>query len=187
MRLLLIQPPVQDFYDTDIRLQPIGLAFLKGAIKKHLPGVEVVIRDYHHGWGRKTVAIPKELHYLRDYYAHHDKSPFSTFYHYYHFGAGFDEIVKDAQSLKPDLIGISSLFSPYYREALRIARDLKEALGVPVLMGGSHVSALPERVLADDAVDFVIVGEGEKPIVELLKRLQPKHTSEVCLGWEFDE
>ena len=186
LKLLLIQPPIQDFYDTDIRLQPIGLAFLKGAIRKHLPEVDVVIRDYHHGWGRKTVSIPKELHYLRDYYAHHDKSPFSTFYHYYHFGAGFDEIVKDAQSLKPDVIGISSLFSPYYREALRIARDLKQALGVPVLMGGSHVSALPERVLADDAVDFVIVGEGEKPIVEFLKEFSGQRSwSQVPnLGWK---
>ncbi len=179
MKVLLIQPPVQDFYDTDIRLQPIGLAFLKGAIRKHLPEVEVVIRDYHHGWGRKTVAIPKELDYLRDYYALHDKSPFSTFHNYYHFGAGFDEIVKDAQSLKPDVIGISSLFSPYYREALRIAHDLKAVLGVPVLMGGSHVSALPERVLVDDAVDFVIVGEGEKPIVEFLKVFRTLYTSDV--------
>ena len=29
MRVLLIQPPVQDFYDTDVRLQPIGFAISK--------------------------------------------------------------------------------------------------------------------------------------------------------------
>lgn len=186
MRLLLIQPPIQDFYDTDIRLQPIGLAYLKGAIRKYLPEVDVVIRDYHHGWGRKTVAIPKELNYLRDYYALHDKSPFSTFHHYYHFGADFDEIVRDAAEIKPDVIGISSLFSPYYREALRVARDLKVALNLPVLMGGSHVSALPEKVLAEPAVDFVIVGEGEKPIVDLLNELMhEKNFAKVPnLGWK---
>ncbi len=188
MRLLLIQPPIQDFYDTDIRLQPIGLAYLKAAVKKNLPEVDVVVRDYHHGWGRKTVAIPKELAYLREYYAHHDKSPFSTFYHYYHFGAGFDEIVRDVSLLKPDIIGISSLFSPYYREALRVARDLKKNLSVPILMGGSHVSALPERVLSDDAVDFVIVGEGEKPLVELIGEWDgEKDFSRVSnLGWKKD-
>ncbi len=186
MKLLLIQPPIQDFYDTDIRLQPIGLAFIKGAIRKHLPDVEVVIRDYHHGWGRKTIPVPKELAYLKPYYAHHDKSPFSVFHHYYHFGAGFDEIVRDASALKPDLIGISSLFSPYYREALRVARDLKEALNVPVLMGGSHVSAMPERMLSDAAVDFVIAGEGEKPMVEFLKSFLAR--KDFCavpnLGWK---
>ncbi len=186
MKVLLIQPPIQDFYDTDIRLQPIGLAFIKGAIRKHLPEVEVVIRDYHHGWGRKTIPVPKELAYLKEYYAHHDKSPFSVFHHYYHFGAGFDEIVRDASALKPDLIGISSLFSPYFREALRVAQDLKAALNVPVLMGGSHVSAMPERVLSEDAVDFVIVGEGEKPMVEFLKAFaaQKKFAEVPNLGWK---
>src|SRR5207244_8256547 len=29
MKVILIQPPVQDFYDTDVRLQPIGLCYLK--------------------------------------------------------------------------------------------------------------------------------------------------------------
>jgi len=192
MRLLLVQPPVQDFYDTDIRLQPIGLAYLKAAIGKYLPEVDVIVRDYHHGWGRKTLPIPKELRYLRDYYAHPDKSPFSTFYHYYHFGAGFDQIISDAQKIKPDLVAISSLFSPYFREALRVARDLKQALNVPILMGGSHVSALPERVLAEDVVDFVIVGEGEKPIVEFLKAFsaQPSASGKwgglPNLGWKKD-
>ena len=66
MKVLLIQPPVQDFYDTDVRLQPIGLAYLKAAVNKHLPGVEVIIKDYHGGCGRRTVAIPKELLYLND-------------------------------------------------------------------------------------------------------------------------
>ena len=38
MRVLLIQPPVEDFYDTDVRLQPIGLCYLKAAVNAHLPG-----------------------------------------------------------------------------------------------------------------------------------------------------
>ena len=64
MKVLLIQPPVQDFYDTDVRLQPIGLCYLKAAVKEHLPDVDVVIKDYHGGCGRRTVPIPQELQYL---------------------------------------------------------------------------------------------------------------------------
>ena len=86
MRVLLIQPPVQDFYDTEVRLQPIGLCYLKAAINKHLPAIEVIVKDYHGGASRKTVPIPKELRYLSDYYGAADKSPFSTFHRYYHFG-----------------------------------------------------------------------------------------------------
>ena len=36
MKILLIQPPIQDFYDTDVRLQPLGLCMLKAVLKKLL-------------------------------------------------------------------------------------------------------------------------------------------------------
>lgn len=49
MKLLLLQPPIQDFYETDIRLQPLGLCYLKAAVRKFLPDIEVVVKDYHHG------------------------------------------------------------------------------------------------------------------------------------------
>jgi len=172
MRVVLIQPPVQDFYDTDVRLQPIGLAYLKGALRQHLPDVEVVIKDYHGGCGRRTVAIPKELAYLTEYYPVADKSPFSTFHQYYHFGKSFDDIEAEIAELKPDVVGISSLFTPYYREALEVAARVKKRTGAVVVMGGSHASAVPESLLASPNVDYVIRGEGERALVELLRYLK---------------
>jgi radical SAM superfamily enzyme YgiQ (UPF0313 family) len=169
MKILLIQPPIQNFYDTDIRLQPLGLCMLKAAAKKFLPHIQVTVRDYHQGHGRKTIPLPAELSYLREYFRYPDTSPFSTFLHYYHFGASFEEIAKDVAHEKPDLVGISSLFSPYHREALACAREIKKRLNIPVLMGGSHVSAAPLSVLNDSSVDFIIRGEGERPFVEFLK------------------
>jgi radical SAM superfamily enzyme YgiQ (UPF0313 family) len=172
MKVLLIQPPVQDFYDTDVRLQPIGLCYLKAAVKKHLPDVEVIIKDYHAGSGRRTVAVPKELRYLTDYYPVADKSPFSTFHQYYHFGKLFDEIEAEIADIRPDVVGISSLFTPYYREVLEVAARVKKRLNVPVIVGGSHASAVPESLLSSPNVDYVIRGEGEKPFVEFLKYLK---------------
>ena len=169
MKILLIQPPVQDFYDTDIRLQPLGLCMLKAAAKKLLPNMQVTVKDYHQEHGRKTIPLPAELSYLRKYFKYPDSSPFSTFFHYYHFGASFEEIAKDVTYEKPDLVGISSLFSPYHREALACAREIKKRLNIPILMGGSHVSAAPLSVLNDWSVDFIIRGEGERPFVEFLK------------------
>ena len=169
MKILLIQPPIQDFYDTDIRLQPFGLCMLKAAAKKFLPHVQVTVRDYHQGYGRKTIPLPGELSYLREYFKYPDTSPFSTFFHYYHFGAPFEEIGKDVAHENPDLVGISSLFSPYHREALACAREIKKRLNIPILMGGSHVSAVPLSVLSDPNVDFIIRGEGEMPFVEFLR------------------
>jgi radical SAM superfamily enzyme YgiQ (UPF0313 family) len=172
MKVLLIQPPVQDFYDTDMRLQPIGLAYLKAAVGKHLPDINVVIKDYHGGCGRRTVSIPPELRYLTEYYPVADKSPFSTFHQYYHFGKSFDDIEAEVAEIKPDVVGISSLFTPYFREALEIAARVKKRLNATVVMGGSHASAMPDSLLASPNVDYVIRGEGERPLVELLRGLQ---------------
>ena len=169
MKILLLQPPVQDFYNTDIRLQPIGLAYLKAAAKKHLPGVRITVKDYHHGWGRRTIPLPRELAYLKDYYSKDDKSPFSTFHHYYHFGADFDTIAHEVTKEKPDLVGIAALFAPYHREVLRCAEAIKKLSSVPILLGGSQISAMPETMLAHPAIDFVIQGEGERPFVEFLR------------------
>lgn len=183
MRILLIQPPIQDFYDTDVRLQPIGLGHLKAVAKKWAPYVEVIIRDYHQGHGRFPVPIPKELQYLKSYYQYPDKSPFRTFYQYFHFGASFDKIREDIRELAPDAIGISSLFTPYFREALQIAKVAKaEFPHIPVLMGGSHVSACPIEVLSEECVDFIIRGEGERPFVEWIESLEGKRPLSAVSG-----
>jgi radical SAM superfamily enzyme YgiQ (UPF0313 family) len=172
MKVLLIQPPVQDFYDTDVRLQPIGLCYLKAAVKKHLSDVDVIIKDYHGGCGRRTVAIPTELRYLTDYYPVADKSPFSTFHQYYHFGKPFDEIEAEIGEIRPHVVGISSLFTPYYREVLEVAARVKKRGNVPVIVGGSHASAAPETLLSSPNVDYIIRGEGEKAFVDFLRYLK---------------
>jgi radical SAM superfamily enzyme YgiQ (UPF0313 family) len=169
MKIVLVQPPVRDFYDTGIRLQPLGLCMLKAAVKKYLPEIDVVVKDFHHGYGRKTIPYPGELSYLKKYYKHHDTSPFSMFHQFYHFGADFHKIAEDVSKEAPDLVGISSLFSPYYRDALECAKRIKEQIDIPVLMGGSHVSAMPLLMLQHPNVDYVIRGEGERPLVEFLK------------------
>lgn len=188
MKIALIQPPVQDFYDTDVRLQPIGLCYLKAAVKKHLPEVEVILRDYHGGFGRQTVPLPNALAYLRDYYPLADQSPFSSFHQYYHFGRSFSAIEADLAALKPDVVGISSLFTSYYQEALEVVLRVKTRLGVPVVMGGSHASAAPESLLSSPHVDYVIRGEGEKPLVELLRFLKCERRIEEVpnLGYKQD-
>lgn len=170
MKLLLLQPPVEDFYDTDIRLQPIGLAYLKAAVRQSLPEVNVKIIDFHHGHGRYQVAIPPELQYLKDYYPYPDKSPFCSFHGYYHFGATEAYMAEVIAREKPDVVGISALFSPYYREVLKVARLVKQVSTALVIVGGSHASAHPESLRASPHIDEVVVGEGERPLVEFLAK-----------------
>ena len=56
-----------------------------------------------------------------------------------------------------DLVGIST-YSAQIFEAYEIARRYQE-MGIPVVMGGPHVSVLPEEAL--EHCDCVVVGEGE--------------------------
>jgi len=63
----------------------------------------------------------------------------------------------DRLPLDFDLVAISS-YSAQIGEAYALARRYREA-GVPVVIGGPHVSVLPEEALL--ACDAVVVGEGE--------------------------
>jgi len=169
MKLVFLKPPIEDFYQTKIRLQPLGLAYLKAIVKKYFPQIKTKILDFQQGYPAKTIPYPKEVAYLKNYYFPTDKSPFSTFHHYYHFGADYEEIVSKVKEERPDLVLVSILFSPYYREALLCAQKIKEILKVPILAGGTHVSCAPLSVLKEEYIDFVIYGEGERPLTRFLE------------------
>ena len=65
---------------------------------------------------------------------------------------------------RPDLVAISSC-SPYFGLARQYARQAKRR-GIPTLVGGIHVSMLPESLYPE--MDVAVVGEGERTILRLL-------------------
>ena len=68
----------------------------------------------------------------------------------------------------PTVVGISA-FTETYPNAVAIARQVKEHdSGITVVMGGPHPSILPEVVAAEPGVDYVVTGEGEATLLELL-------------------
>jgi radical SAM superfamily enzyme YgiQ (UPF0313 family) len=69
------------------------------------------------------------------------------------------EIIKDA-----DVVGISTI-TPTAPRAYAIADRIRE-MGIPVIMGGPHVTYLAEEALGH--ADFVIRGEGERALMELI-------------------
>lgn len=169
MKILLIQPLIQDFYQTSIRTQPIGLAYLAASLETD--GHEVEILDCQTE-KKKSIPIPSELSYLRDFYPFNDRSPFKLYTGYYHFGMGWDDIRKRVEDSKADVFGISSSFTPYHSEALEIARIIKQwDRRKIVVMGGAHVSCDPKGVLRSPFVDYVILGEGEVRFPLLLEEI----------------
>lgn len=70
--------------------------------------------------------------------------------------------------LSADLIGISTTTSTA-PEGYRIARQARSA-GIPVVMGGSHVTFLPDEAL--EHTDFCVRGEGELTMMELVDAIE---------------
>ncbi len=82
------------------------------------------------------------------------------------------ELVYHVKEYKPDVIGITAMTHEIV-QAAQIASQLKKQLNVPTIIGGCHVTALPERTLAEfPAFDYGVYGEGEKTTLELLRYLQ---------------
>ncbi len=178
MKVLLIQPPVEDFYQTTIRTLPVGLLYLAASLK--LAGIQVEILDCQATEEKQTIEVPPEFAYLKRYYRPGNLSPFKLFSHYRHYGLPWEEIRERIRAANADIIGVSSLFTPFYREALRVAAIAKELDPVrPVIMGGAHVNACPEQVISDPNLDFVLLGEGERTLPELVAALDDGRLSAV--------
>jgi len=71
------------------------------------------------------------------------------------------------EALGADLVGISTITATAPR-AYAMAAKVRRA-GVPVVMGGPHVTYLPEE--AAQSADYVLTGEAENTFVELLEHL----------------
>ncbi|MCX5727040.1 MAG: radical SAM protein [Candidatus Saganbacteria bacterium] len=71
--------------------------------------------------------------------------------------------------LKPDLVGISINFAINHNESLKIAQKAKE-YGASVVIGGYHATGLAEEMAADPNIDFIVRGEGEQTILELIQK-----------------
>jgi anaerobic magnesium-protoporphyrin IX monomethyl ester cyclase len=80
-------------------------------------------------------------------------------------------LLNDAARFEPDLVAIN-VWTHNAPWAVDIARDLKQATGAPVVVGGVHVSGAPEHTMRHPEYDFGIVGEGEGPLLALVKALE---------------
>ncbi|MHB9020161.1 MAG: B12-binding domain-containing radical SAM protein, partial [Minisyncoccota bacterium] len=68
-----------------------------------------------------------------------------------------------------DLVGISSITSTA-PEAYRLIRKIKTLGNIPVVLGGVHSTFVPDEGL-DEGADYVVRGEGEETLVQLVSHL----------------
>ena len=85
------------------------------------------------------------------------------------------------KSYVPEIIGISirnidnaNMLYPvhYFPEVVRLVNQIKEMTAVPIVLGGSAASLMPEEILRECPADYIIVSDGEKSFVELLRAVE---------------
>lgn len=68
-------------------------------------------------------------------------------------------------------VGVTAFTGPQILYGLEASRLVKQCSRVPVVWGGIHPSILPEQTVSHEAVDLVLVGEGEIAFRDLLSAL----------------
>jgi anaerobic magnesium-protoporphyrin IX monomethyl ester cyclase len=169
--VLLIQPPIRDFYLTAKRTVPYGLGCIAEALSAE--GFDVAIHDALASRKSRPLPLPAALGHLKAYYGAADISPFALFHQFRHFGHTTTHIGNAAAASGAFLIGISALFTAYSDEALETAAAVRAACPAAfIVMGGHHPTGMPDAVLRHPAPDAVLRGEGEVGMPILARCLQ---------------
>jgi len=167
MRILLVQPPFEDFYATPIRLYPLGLLYAARVLQEY--GCEVGILDCLNPLRKKERGLPARFSSLRPWLGRPE-----FFRGYYRFGLPEDTILERIRDFAPDIVGISSLFTAYFESVQELAGLIKARLGLPVFIGGPHASYF-RREIQERApeIDRVLEGPAEDCLPGFLDSMEP--------------
>jgi radical SAM superfamily enzyme YgiQ (UPF0313 family) len=185
-KIVLVQPPIEDFYLTKKRTLPYGLASIAACIREKNFDVEIL--DSLATNKSKTIAYPEEFSFLLPFYGQKDVTSFALFHEFKHFGYSYEYIGTKIREKEPFLVGISSLFTAYCNEALKTAQTIKKFYPhCKVVLGGHHPTFFPEQVLNSPDIDFVLRGEGETGMAMLCNALKTGSDIKQIPGIAFKE
>lgn len=160
MRILLVYPPFYRLIGFYNRYFPLGLVSIGTVLQRAGHEIRVYDADFNES--------PSAMDYARlpDYYPAYLNS----------FRDGDNPVWAEVRETiaweRPDVVGIS-IWTSYAAAAFRVAQISKAVNpSCPVVMGGPHATVKAEEILRiSPAVDYVVRGEGEVTIVELVEEL----------------
>lgn len=163
---LLLRPPHltrKGSYDIN-PLPPIGLGYLAASLAGI--GVDVSIYD-------------SLVEYWDRPWPDHDAA------HSY-IGPDMDTLEALLRERAPDLVGVSAIFSNQHRLAQQVCALVKKVNpATPVVVGGGHATVMPREVLQDPNVDYVVLGEGEESLRDIVRHLNGEFAAEDFDGVGF--
>lgn len=171
-RILFVYPPVtrpQDFSAQKVRVSifmPLGIAYLAATIEQ-IGGYEIQILD---ALGEGDIQKGTKLS---------DGS--------IRYGLTDQELVERINNFKPDLVGVSCLFSAMQWDMANVCRLVKRVSPeIITVVGGAHVGLAPRELIGQyEEIDFLIEGEAEETLTKLLQSLNAGFLSPELNGIAF--
>lgn len=165
MNILLIEPPFARFMGFYRFFFPFALSSLSAHLKKQ--GHNVLIYDADHAESPVDMTSTDLLNVFSRYLDGIQDTDHEIW-------SESERVMTDFQ---PDLIGITYLSTK--KGAVEfLTRQAKQLFPeVPVVLGGSHASFLPQASLSQTGADFVVTGEGEETFAELIRGLEDRSRS----------
>lgn len=99
---------------------------------------------------------------------------------------GIDEDVIAEKVIGAGIVGITTM-TPTFNSSVKVAKTAKKVNNSCfIIMGGPHVTVLPEKTLEDvKEVDLIVIGEGEATIAEVINAIENKESFEKISGISY--
>ena len=170
LKVLLIAPPIFDYYFSPHRAQPLGLLYLKAALEQALHDVEATIYDARLSGKRRPLPAPACFDHLLEFYPP-DQSQFALFSRYTRFGDSFAKIVSFIQKGAYPIVAISSLFSGYHDDVEDLMARIRAESDAVLVCGGWAIKAAAATLITQTSADYLVTGD-EEAFVGLIGALQ---------------
>jgi len=147
MKVLLIYPPFSQPIESKKRcLVPLGIAYIAGYLRKHKIDIHLldcVVEGYNNeiiNNGTRT------------------------------FGLSSKAIKNRIKKIKPDFVGVSCLMSTQEKNAINVCKIAKSVNDkIHTIIGGCHPSVFYNKLIDNEYIDSVVVGEGEKSTYDIIR------------------
>jgi len=107
--------------------------------------------------------------------------------HFQSFAEACTDFFQQMEAFQPDIVGISSLFSPSYDNFIACSKAARKIWPNAIVIGGGNIPTNSYRqiYIEDKVLEFngLCYGEGEKPLLELVTHADPVSYLEDSNSW----
>lgn len=181
MKIVLVRPPYYAVLGSEEKIGniPLGLCYISAILEQHGHEVEILDCESLDLTEREDSGKAEAFLKWNTAYPIVEKIMSDPKHPVWNIIA--DEIIE----MNPDLIGFTS-YTQTMTFVNYVSRKIKSKCDIPVMLGGPHPTSLPDLSLQESNADFVVLGEGENAVLELISDLQKNTQKKLYYGIAAD-